>query len=210
MTVSEEIKIPDWNTRYSESEEDYIFGQEPSELGRLTMHFWKMFRKDSRGKVLDLGCGEGRDAALFSREGFRVTAVDRAEAGIQKAIRLANQNGHPLEEAVCADIRDFSLNQSYDLIFAGNSLQALGDYFPSYLKCLQEITAPGGFHAVRAHAAGSDYLKRGQGMYILDHNELKFRYEGWRLFYYSEDLLYTPFSGDMVSFAGIIAQKPEA
>ena len=35
-------------------------------------------------KVLDIGCGEGKDAVFLARNGYSVTAFDLSEAGIEK------------------------------------------------------------------------------------------------------------------------------
>lgn len=44
------------------------------------------------GRALDLGSGEGRNAIWLARQGWLVSAVDFAEAGINKARRLASEN----------------------------------------------------------------------------------------------------------------------
>ena len=35
--------------------------------------------------LLDVGCGEGKDAIFFARNGYHVSAIDAAEVGIAKA-----------------------------------------------------------------------------------------------------------------------------
>ena len=35
-------------------------------------------------KVLDIGCGEGKDAVFFARNGYDVTAFDLSKEGIEK------------------------------------------------------------------------------------------------------------------------------
>ena len=45
------------------------------------------------GRLLDLGCGEGRHAILASRLGFRVTAVDYEPLALKRARRLAKIKG---------------------------------------------------------------------------------------------------------------------
>jgi SAM-dependent methyltransferase len=44
-------------------------------------------------RVLDLGCGEGRDSVFFAERGFDVTGVDIARSGLSKAERLACARG---------------------------------------------------------------------------------------------------------------------
>jgi 2-polyprenyl-3-methyl-5-hydroxy-6-metoxy-1,4-benzoquinol methylase len=43
-------------------------------------------------KLLDIGCGEGKDSVFLAKNGYIVTAFDIAEAGIEKAKRLADMN----------------------------------------------------------------------------------------------------------------------
>jgi SAM-dependent methyltransferase len=45
------------------------------------------------GKLLDIGCGEGRHAIIASRLGFRVTAVDYEPLALERAQRLAKERG---------------------------------------------------------------------------------------------------------------------
>ena len=44
-------------------------------------------------RVLEIGCGEGKDAVFLARCGYRVTAFDESQAGIDKALLLAEKNG---------------------------------------------------------------------------------------------------------------------
>ena len=39
-------------------------------------------------RLLDIGCGEGKDAVFFAKCGYAVTAFDISEQGIEKAKRL--------------------------------------------------------------------------------------------------------------------------
>ncbi len=41
-------------------------------------------------RLLEVGCGEGKDAVFFARNGYQVTAFDVTESGIEKARRLAD------------------------------------------------------------------------------------------------------------------------
>ncbi|WP_243663586.1 class I SAM-dependent methyltransferase [Rhodothermus marinus] len=47
--------------------------------------------------MVELGAGEGRNAVWLARRGFQVTAVDYAEAGLEKTHRLAAQQGVAVE-----------------------------------------------------------------------------------------------------------------
>lgn len=57
-----------------------FFGEDPSEFGKIAVD---LFRREGIRKVLELGCGQGRDTFLFARSGFEVTALDYSEEGLR-------------------------------------------------------------------------------------------------------------------------------
>ena len=59
------------------------------------------------GRALDLGAGEGRNAIWLAERGWRVTAVDFSEIGLQKARRLAEARGVEVDWTE-ADLRSYS------------------------------------------------------------------------------------------------------
>jgi len=59
------------------------------------------------GRALDLGAGEGRNAIWLGERGWRVTAVDFSEIGLQKARRLAEARGVEVDWTE-ADLRSYS------------------------------------------------------------------------------------------------------
>lgn len=69
-------------------------------------------------KVLDLGCGDGGDARLFSKEGYDVTAVDISESGIEKIKKTA-----PAIYSLRSDIKDVNFPPaSFDAIYSHLSM----------------------------------------------------------------------------------------
>ena len=64
--------------------------------------------------VLDLGCGIGRRALEFARQGFRVTAVDRTRAYLDTAANAAAAAQLTLE-VVEADMRSFRRPGAFDV-----------------------------------------------------------------------------------------------
>tara|TARA_B100000767_G_C19774631_1_gene541861 strand:+ start:4550 stop:5182 length:633 start_codon:yes stop_codon:yes gene_type:complete len=40
--------------------------------------------KNQKGKILDIGCGNGRDSFFFNKKGYEVTAIDISQKAIQK------------------------------------------------------------------------------------------------------------------------------
>lgn len=98
--------------------------------------------------VLDVGCGEGKDAVFFARNGYAVDAFDIAPAGIEKARRLAASCGAKIN-AFVADVLDYRLQRTYDIVFCSGVLH----YVPPALRAeviadYQAHTNAGGVHVL--------------------------------------------------------------
>lgn len=68
-----------WEARYAAA--DPLYGDEPSAFLARNLALAKP------GEALDVGSGEGRNAALLARHGFAVTAVDFAPTAVERARR---------------------------------------------------------------------------------------------------------------------------
>jgi 2-polyprenyl-3-methyl-5-hydroxy-6-metoxy-1,4-benzoquinol methylase len=104
-----------FRTQYEKlySDEDYYWGLEPAPfLDELIA--WT--GKNSNGlKVLDVGCGEGKDAVYMAQKGCEVTAFDITKSGIRKTKKLAKTKGVKIN-AFVADINDFQIDDEFDVI----------------------------------------------------------------------------------------------
>jgi len=67
-----------------------FFGPDPSDFGLRSAD---TFQKCGFNKILELGCGQGRDTVMFLRKGFDVTATDFCQAGIDQVNECASCNG---------------------------------------------------------------------------------------------------------------------
>jgi ubiquinone/menaquinone biosynthesis C-methylase UbiE len=92
-------------------------------------------------KILDLGCGPGRDAKFFAERGYQVTGVDISP----KMISLA-KNSLPEGDFLVSDIESLQLNQSsFDAIWASASLLHVSKKaMPAVLTNLYEALKEGG------------------------------------------------------------------
>ncbi len=72
-------------------------------------------------RILDIGCGEGKDAVFFARCGYDVTAFDQSAAGIEKLKRLA-EKANVSVNAFAADIGDYRLDFDYDILYSSGVL----------------------------------------------------------------------------------------
>ena len=99
---------PFWETSYADLNTP-TFGGPSREIRDVTSEL------RPGAKVLDLGCGEGRNALFLAECGFDVTAVDISETGIRKLNALARQRNLAVRSEV-ADMRDYRFAHSFDLI----------------------------------------------------------------------------------------------
>ena len=75
-------------------------------------------------KLIDIGCGEGKDAVFFARCGYDVSAFDISLAGIEKTKRLAD-SARVHVNAFKADICDYRLDGSYDIIYSNGAFHCI-------------------------------------------------------------------------------------
>lgn len=101
-------------------------------------------------RVLDVGCGEGKDAVFFARNGYEVDAFDLTETGLEKGRRLADACGAKVR-FFQADALTFRPERTYDIVFSSGVLHYLPPALrPEILASYQEHTARGGVHALNA------------------------------------------------------------
>jgi len=92
-----------WDERYSAAE--YAYGTNPNNFLEAN------FSSIPKGKVLSLAEGEGRNAVFLAKQGYSVTAVDASLVGLNKAKKLAEENG-VVVEFIQADLADYDLGEN--------------------------------------------------------------------------------------------------
>ena len=109
------------------------------------------FAPHAGARILELGCGTGRLSQPLAERGFVVTGLDHASGMLSVARRKAE--GRPAAPRyVHADLREFELGSTFDLILLPNN--TLG-----HLHCLADLTAM--LSCVRSHLAAG-------GRFVLD------------------------------------------
>lgn len=97
----------------------YYWGRTPSQMCYRVL---QLMPPDRPLRLLDIGCGEGRNAVFFARTGYQVTAFDTASKGIEKTKQLAAEAGVRID-AFEADINLFRLAEPFDVLFSTGVLQ---------------------------------------------------------------------------------------
>ena len=106
----------DYDSRYDT--EEYYWGLTPNHICYDIMKFLPPVKPY---RVLDMGCGEGKDAVFFAKCGYNVSAFDISEQGIEKARNLAGHNKVNVN-FFKADIIDYRFDGEYDIIFSSGVL----------------------------------------------------------------------------------------
>lgn len=119
------------------------------------------------GKILDLGCGSGRDSKFFKEMGFEVTAWDLSEELAKKASEYIGQ------EIIVKDMRELNFENKFIGVWACASIlhlpiKDIEEVFKKIFKALKE----GGIFYSSFKYGESDYIK--DGRYFTCFNEEKF------------------------------------
>lgn len=140
-----------------------------------------------RGLALDIGAGTGRHSLLLSRAGFKVVAIDYAEAGLrvlQTIARAERLRVWPL----AADLGTFPLPRArFDAILNVNFLDR------ALLPRLVDALRPGGallFDTFLIDQAATGHPR--DPAFMLRHYELREMLEGMELVRYREGLVAYP------------------
>ncbi len=95
-------------------------------LGKPTKEFVKFFDtlRRPRLRVLDVGCGQGRDALFIARLGHSVVGIDQSPTGIRDLLADAEAENLDVQGFV-SDIRCFEPAGMYDVLLIDRTLHML-------------------------------------------------------------------------------------
>lgn len=174
------------DNRYNQ--EDYYWGFRPSStcLKVLTLH-----PPEKPLRLLDIGCGEGRNAVFFARNGYEVTAFDLSPKGVEKTKELADKAGVTID-VFEADLLRFRVQESFDIIFSTGVFH----YIPPELRTeivsnYMDHTAHFGLNVFSAFVEKPFIPKPPDAESIANHwksGELFTHYHEWRIEYCAEEI----------------------
>ncbi len=117
-------------------------------------------------KILDLGCGEGRNTIFLAQEGFDLTAIDISKVAVDQMNHKLKQLGFNVEGSVCS-IQDYDFNSKYDAIISTTVIHLLSK--EDQIKCIENMqinTKHNGFNLITV------FTKKDHG--FLEYPELSF------------------------------------
>jgi 2-polyprenyl-3-methyl-5-hydroxy-6-metoxy-1,4-benzoquinol methylase len=108
---------------------------------------------EPKGTVLDVGCGQGRDALFLAKLGYTVTGIDVSKLGIEQM--LANAAAQKLNlSGIVGDFHTYTFQQTYDVVVLNSILHFQKKDMEKELALLQTVTSllnPGGLICLFVH-----------------------------------------------------------
>jgi len=135
-------------------------------FSRLQDQFASYLPKGAR--VLDLGCGSGRDARVFKSRGYQVVAVDGSQQMCEIASRVIGQ------PVACALFDEYEPQGSFDGIWACSSLLHVPlEDLPGLLSKYADHLKPGGVFYLSFKYGSSQGMRGGRWFTNLDEQALR-------------------------------------
>lgn len=159
-------------------------------------------RYDNCKKVLDVGCGNGRNLIYFLRNGYEVFGVDPQPHAVEtvKELSAALAPDNPLQNFLVCSAEDLPFNDAtFDLVISSAVLHFAKDvqHFDSMVQSMFRVLKPGGYFFARlASDIGIEHLVKplGNSRYLLPDGSERFLVNEQVLLQYSSKLgvLYDP------------------
>src|SRR4051812_20588408 len=175
------------------------------EYGNIDIYLFDQLLKgrfDNAKKVLDAGCGNGRNLFWFLRSGCDVFGIDPEPLAIQavKVLSSTLAPGNPLENFVVCNAENLPYRDaSFDLVICSAVLHFARDeeHFASMLRSMFRVLQPGGYFFARlASDIGIQALVKplGNGRYLLTDGSERFLVNEQKLLQYTTEVgeLYEP------------------
>lgn len=154
-------------------------------LGNIDIYLFDQILKsrfDQAFKILDAGCGEGRNLNYFIKNDFNVWGIDKNADSIQMLNYLAKSinKEYPLDRFAVGSVEDMPYkNQEFDAIISSAVLHFAENkkHFLSMIQELQRVLKSGGilFARVATDVGMEDKFKPlGHGKFLLPDESVRF------------------------------------
>lgn len=148
--------------------------------------FYQIFPQNAR--VLDVGCGEGRNSIFMAKLGNQVDAFDISKNGIEKAKKIAGQAGVQVNY-FCCDLEAFVFEKEYDIILSHGVLHLpYKEVRDAFIAKMQANTKIGGYNAIGIFTnrlpATEDNAPYTHSLF--DVGELPEKYKDWEIVHHFE------------------------
>lgn len=181
MFLKDEKIISYWSDMYSKPN---VFGTGPTKLAKLAH---ELIKDNPVTSILEIGCGQGRDALFFSGEGYSVETFDISENAIKFVNKTKDSFNLNNLNAIVHDVQETfpHSNNSFDFVYSNLALQ----FFD--LKNLEKIFE--NIHRVMKKDAILLFSTKKKGDKYYDFgtkiNEHAFEHKGITRYFYDKPIL---------------------
>ncbi len=96
--------------------------EKPDYFGKPYIGLIDFFKNHKpKGMVLDLGCGQGRDALALARLGYSVKGVDISKVGVDQMMRIAKKESLNITGEV-GDVFAYPITDEFDIVLLDSML----------------------------------------------------------------------------------------
>ncbi|MFD3448888.1 class I SAM-dependent methyltransferase [Microbacteriaceae bacterium 4G12] len=143
-----------WDDFYSNREKEIPFFSNKSDENLVSYFEKKIFNP---GKVLELGCGPGRNAIYFAEKGCLVDAVDLSKESIQWATERAKEKNVNVN-FMYNNIFDLQIEEgTYDIVYDSGCFHHIAPHRRmSYINLVKKALKPGGYFAITCFVQGGE------------------------------------------------------
>ena len=177
-----------WEKIYSQ---ENFFGTGPTKLAKLAA---SIIKEKPIEKILEIGCGQGRDALYFSSAGYRVNAIDISS----NAIEFVNINKEILGlKNLKATVHDIEKplgfpEENFDFVYSNLALQFFTvDSLRRIFKNISKVMKKNSLFLFSTKKEGDKYYNFG-----LKKNDFAFEHNGVIRYFYKSDILKNLLSED--------------
>ena len=140
-----------WNDVYGK--DSTFFGEEPSNFALLC---YDIMQKNNVKKILEIGCGQGRDCLFFTSKGIEVAALDYSNVAINGLLEHAKQKNLSIDARVYDANKPLPFDSdSFEAVYSHMffSMRFTPDELKFILSEVRRVLKNNGFHffSVRNH-----------------------------------------------------------
>lgn len=136
----------------------------------------------NKGRVLDIGVGEGRNALYLAERGFEVVGIDILDVAVEKFLKIAKEKRLDVEGEVI-DARGYEPEGEYDVIICTATMH----YFKEgeardIIEKMKRHTKKGGINLITTFTKEDIGFKEYPDFYFVGcEDDLRGLYEGWEI-----------------------------
>lgn len=184
-----------------------FWGEQPTSLARRLL---EILSPEGSPRLLEIGCGEGRDSIFFVRNGYKVTAFDISYEGVRKTQEWADKLNLSID-IFQADLIEYQIQDQFDIIFSSGTLQYIQiERREGIITNYKKFTNPGGINAFTIPVY-KPFIPRESFSDNMEHDwisgEIMTHYHDWMIEFFIEQILEDN-SGDKFTVNRLIARNP--